>query len=593
MAQSLGQPTLQFYAPAVSLLSVINYRLGFSLAGAVTGVFALGIVLHALGVYLLSAYVWRKSHYACEPAGVALEAWAALMASGLSLWGTYTLSNGFIRGALAEFTAMALVPYALLALAAVILTPCPKWRQRYAGFYAIALAAVILTHNITALILAYLSALAGLAVLWRWAVEGWSRQSVSFETAQVMLAGGIVGVCLAATFWLPAMSLRHEVYLELIHTTRLFTVKENALEWWRGLIPSPGWINIGATPLVALAMLALLGFIRLVSRIGAWFSPFRHCSGVIYTPQTGTASPPGTALQPHHLMVGFGLVAALCSFLVTRPALPVYGVVPLLEIIQFPWRFMGWASLAWGLVAGWASAVALVVLLTGVPARWSGRWAVAGLVPWAGVIAIVATQLTLSWPGPWTLPNDLRDMTYERMLDRLRSNYLTATGVDEYRPVVAPPPVWRADYLIAAPPWRHLGGQVYLAGGWAGPERLASSRANHVISWEMPPSPADVARRVRVGVYAMPGWRAEADGQPLPTDALSPDAQGLLLVEVPPGARHLQVRRILLPIQLAGNVLSLVGLLLLLGLMLASVASSAKRPVHSTSARKDHDEPLV
>jgi len=581
VAQGLGQPMLNFYAPGVSFGTLAFFRAGWNLRWSILGYLGVVLAVGMSGSYLLGAYVWSRSPAAREPSGPGLAPLAGLLTAGLNMWGNYTWNNIFIRGALAETSALMCVPWALLGLAGIALTPRSGARGAWSLLFAVAFGGILWTHNITALLFAYALSLWGLVLLARmaWAKLGGMAGQFSDLADQVRwnLLGGLLGLCLGAAFWLPALMMKGEVYLDLIHRFHLFRIEQNFRSLREILLPAPSWINIGWVP--ALAFTALMFWIL----AGVARRAPRMLSGAdAMAAGRATARRSPGAWDTFLVWVIAVFVGAL--WLVNPYAEFVYRILPLLEVIQFPWRFMGWGTIFGALVTAIGCCSALATLASAMPIE-TGRALGRRVLPWAAALAIVACSQGLSRPHMWSLFDDLRTSSPERILERMRSNYLTATGVDEYRPRVAPVPRWRRDFLVAAPPWRLMGGKVaWLRDGWDWVEELPVERRNHQFSWTLPKYARENGCELCVGVYAMRGWRVEADGKQLPPQYLKPDDQdGLLNIKVPPGVSHMTLQRELLPVQRSGNMLSLLALLALIA-GTAAVATRALRQPGRTPA---------
>ena len=95
-----GYPLLNFYGPASYYLALIFRIAGLSLAPSLIAAFAVLIVLAGAGAYLLARDLFPgKSPLAALVSGVAY------------MYAPYLLTNVYIRGAIAEVAAQALLPW--------------------------------------------------------------------------------------------------------------------------------------------------------------------------------------------------------------------------------------------------------------------------------------------------------------------------------------------------------------------------------------------------------------------------------------------------------------------------------------------------
>lgn len=242
-------------------------------------------------------------------------------------------ADWYDRLALAEFTALAVLPWQLAAF-----VDCA--RGRAAGVrLAVLSALLVLGHLPTAVVVApgYLLLLIGLRPRPGWRALG-----------RCALAGA-VGPGLAAAYWYPAVSL-------------LDTVRADQL---------------GGTPVALVNLLMPVNFAR-EPYLEALWPPLAALSAVtlaILLARPKEASVPGAAVA--------GLVV-LVWVLVTPLSMPLWRGTPLV-LVQYPWRFLALADVAFGLAA------VLGAALVAQPAAGRlRRWlAGAGL---AGMVAVAALE---------------------------------------------------------------------------------------------------------------------------------------------------------------------------------------------------------
>ncbi len=141
LALGFGYPVFSFYAPATYALIEGLHWLGLS---HVQG-FCLVIIFYALlagyGMYLLAS-----DFFSSEPQAEIL----ALLAACAYLYAPYFITNLFMRGALAEAGAQALLPWILWSFGRLLAAPQPG---RYILPAALSLGGLAVMHNITLLFL--------------------------------------------------------------------------------------------------------------------------------------------------------------------------------------------------------------------------------------------------------------------------------------------------------------------------------------------------------------------------------------------------------------------------------------------------------
>jgi hypothetical protein len=238
------------------------------------------------------------------------------------------------------------------------------------------------------------------------------------------------------------------------------------------------------------------------------------------------------------------LGALAAAAMATPLAVPLYGVLPGLALIQFPWRWLGVASCLVVLAAvrcghRTLAAVALCALLA-VPVHASAwRWRLpAGepLRPSAGPQAAARAATRFGVPPvlpsfPATVPRDVDLAAALRVAGAARR--------------ALPPPVP------------------------AGPRTWV---------WDVE---VPVASRVSLPLLVDDAWVVEVDVEPTRWRA----AQGLVEVGVPPGTHRVLARQTLLPEDTAGLLLTGVSLVALLGWVLGRARGAGGTPAGSGRSR--------
>ncbi len=128
-AVGFGYPVWLVYAPLAYFVAEFFHLLGFGLTVAVKFTWAFGFLLGAVGMYRVARRWWGPA--------------AGLIAALAYTYAPYHLVQIYVRGALAEFLALAWFPWVLLAFVALWDDPRPR-RAAWAG---LALGALMLTHS--------------------------------------------------------------------------------------------------------------------------------------------------------------------------------------------------------------------------------------------------------------------------------------------------------------------------------------------------------------------------------------------------------------------------------------------------------------
>jgi hypothetical protein len=317
-----GYPFYNFYAPLSLYIATVFRELGFSFVRAIHMAHIAGFVVAGLGMYALGRN-WLGSR------------WAGVLAAAAYTLAPFHMVNVYVRGdSLAEFWAMAFYPLVLLAADGVLGAP-PDRRLRRVVLFALAYAALILSHNISALIFTpFLLLYLGLRWLWpgRAGTQPHNGAARRWSSALTVAAGLALSLALAAWFFVPALAeqslaqlgpvtegyfnyTNHFRGLDLIQPTLLFDYSPDGGTAFRmGLVQ---------------AVLATLG------------------GGVLFA-YTVRRRPEATA-EPARLLF-IGLAALVATFMITPLSQPLWDHLPLLSFTQFPWRFLSVQALAMALL---------------------------------------------------------------------------------------------------------------------------------------------------------------------------------------------------------------------------------------------------
>ncbi len=314
-----GQAVLNFYAPLAYWPGALLAALGVSPEVALAGVIALGFILAALAAFGFGNYLWGP--------------WGGLLAALAYTYFPYHLVDPYVRGAIPEHFAFIWPPLILWAYAVAFRERGPASRPGWL-WGALAWAGLILTHNLTALIMApvWLVYVAVLAL--------WTRNGRGLVSA----AGSfLLAVLLSAPLWLPFFAESRFVGLSLApgegyreHFAPLNDLVQGAF-FYRYKVPQA--TEAGADyPLSALTVVLVVGVFGLT----LW----RWVTGRARGKSAGEALPAAGPLIFSLCLVAGAVVMS------ADPALPIWRALPLIASLQYPWRFLGLAALGLAGVAG-------------------------------------------------------------------------------------------------------------------------------------------------------------------------------------------------------------------------------------------------
>ncbi len=519
-----GYPFYNFYAPLSIYITAVFNGLGFSFVRSIHLSQLLGFAVAGLGMYALGRR-WLGSR------------WAGLLAAVAYTVAPFHMVNVYTRGdSLAEFWAMAFYPLVLLA-ADWVLGSAGQARRVVAGraaVFGLAYAALVLSHNISALIFSPFLLL--YVALRGWAM--WRKRSarsdtvVPEKTAQRAVATGgvwwalggglLLALGLAAWFFVPALAEQDlaqlgpvtEGYFSYTNHFRGLDLVQPALLF--DYSPDGGRaFSMG----LAQAGLALLGAAVLL----VYWRQGRLPEGV-----TGDR-------------LAFILMTALVATLMITPlSRLLWDYLPLLSFTQFPWRFLSVQALVTALLTGGIAWVARRELL----------------VPAAALILLVAA-LGAQRTDHLILTD--ADVTAERLAEyEWFTGNIGSTVSAEYLPPGVNPRPFSSDWLVS--------GERNRAAATAGTLLSAELISREATTHQWTVTAGDAGATLRLPALYWPGWEATVDGQPALLSAHG--GSGLMRLDVGPGEHTVELRLGRTPVRAAAEWVSLLALLVVGGLLL-------------------------
>jgi len=488
-----GGPLFQFYPPLFSYAVLTLHKAGLGFIAASKAMLTLNLWIAGVGVYVYARWLTGSR-------------WAAVASSLLYLFAPYLLIVTYERGAAAESTALALLPWLFWSIHHLL----DDARFGRVGLAAVLVALVMLAHNISALfMIPTVMLFVGLVALHERRLHG---------VLPVLAAVGL-GLGLSAFYWIPALGEMRFTKLE----DHMLDEITDVLNW----LLAPGEV------LQRSFLHVYQGVERF--RLAVWTFVLACLATV------------GLLLRPHPRRFALG-VLLLVFFLIVGMQLsytePFWAHMPLVRFIQFPWRLFGMGSLCVALAVG--------ALLIQERAGEQRFWVIARLVIVLAVSAIVSlTHLQVERLPTWYAYD-------EAQIDRADLFALGRAGFSLFidymprdvaigfeMPVGRPPEVTQQPPLPAAPVMQIMeAGQNYL--------RLHTQ--------------ADFDFPLRFHRIFFPGWQVIVDGRPVPTDGTGP--LGLVTATIPAGEHTVTIRFTQTTLRRVADMLSLLSLgILLFGLI--------------------------
>ena len=464
------------------------------------------------------------------------DRWMGLITAFVYTFSPYVLFDLYARSALSEYLALALAPLLFVSLHKALIED--HW-LRWLPFSAI-VALIVYAHFLSLLLfLPFLAIYA--ACLW---IGGHGRKPATLVR---LVAAGLFGLVLSAFYWLPAIAERGGIrvpgsgdalasYIEgILPLAQLFSTSFTILL---------GYYSTDSVQLVNLPLLiTLIG----ATVIGIWQS--------------------ARGARRDRILFGGALTGlALSLVLVTVPGEALWRLLSPITVLQFPFRWLGPASLCLALIIGGAASV----LMTSPRLRLGG-----GLLSLALMISMgVAVFLSLQ----------TREAAMLRSLgvDRIRHEHIDQAGLlaYEYDEIVILREldwVWALEFIPATSTLRDvqqvaemvidlqpLSSDLPAVDAQINVLAASANRLHATVSNDAP-------WQLSLHAFAVPGWRADVDGVRVDVQPISP--VGLAGIDVPAGEHDVVISYGWTTLRWGSAILSLTALIVWL------LAAARRRPI--------------
>jgi len=522
-----GYPFFNIYGPLPTYLGEAFHLLGLDFPAAVKAVFALSVACSGLSMYAFARRVMGRR--------------AGLVAAVAYMVIPYRLVDLYVRAALAESVAYVFVPLVLWGVWAALHRP----RLVNVVGLALAYAALMFTSPLITLLLTlilvfYIAALALARLNDEQPFRQLSRESLWVlpgHLGHILIpvgAGLALGLGLSAVFALPAMTENRFVRVDQWYGGR-YAWGGDFVEFFQLFSPHWGFgasvpgpnddvsFQLGVVPVV-LSLLA----------VALWR---------VRRPARPTA---------RRLLAFFALLTAVVVFLMLQVSAPLWQVLPLVRLAQFPWRLLV------------LTVVSLAFLSGGVMV---GKRAVAGVGEWVDVPTMVLLALLVLGSLPYMQAEMSEQevslaglMRFQQSADEMTGSTAWVRRIPRWSPL--------ADYHIAGKPITSKVNfdTLYRQAGKAHARTLELTADHELVEYA-----ADRSALLTFNTFYYPGWHAYrldpetgAVLEELPI-ALRGDL-GLITVRIPAGEGRILLRFEDTPIRKLGTALTFasLGLIVLL-----------------------------
>lgn len=309
-----GYPIFNFYAPLSYYVGGLLDVLGFDALLATKLMVGIGLILSSLFMFFLGRELWGNS--------------GGVLSSLLYSYSPYHALNTFVRGDFAEVWAYAFIPLFFYGIIKIYRT----YKVKFIFITALALAAIILSHNLTAFMLSFFS---GVTVIFLFYL---SKNRLKLFLLLTLSFG--LGLLLSSFYFLPAI-------LEMGYTNVFSQIGggadfRNNFVCLRQLWDSP-WGFGGSIP----GCIDGLSF-----RIGKLHILLSFLFVISLTV---------AKIKEKAISILFAFLFLLSIFFMQNASRAIWEIFKPMEFIQYPWRFLLFASFFSSLLGG--GTIQLVKLL--------------------------------------------------------------------------------------------------------------------------------------------------------------------------------------------------------------------------------------
>jgi hypothetical protein len=569
LALGHGMPIFSYAPPSLYQLTQIFHLFGLPLDESMKAVLILDFLLYSLGMFLFARRIFGPG--------------PALVAAAVYVYAPYRLREAYIQGNYGQFTGLAFYPLAFWAFHGLI----TDGRPRYLVAAALSLAGVLLSHNISSMLFAplfaaYLIFLLILTTYQAGQQAGESTADVSTEnyasrfTFHVSrftfllirtIAGGLLGLSLAAIFWLPAFGESQAIKLEGI-TRGFFDFRDNFIRLSE-LVSPPLPLDLAAiNPEFPLS----LGLPQMIGAVlGMFCLVFLVVKAkvVIRTANYEPRTTPHVSRFTHTLFFTFFLL--LYAFLTLPQSRVIWETVPLIELTEFPWRMIGPAILCASVLSAAAFSITMhhaLPITPHVPHPTPHALRIIRISLLLSIFVTIALNAYYLYPSqfiPWGTPTPAHAFAYE-----VTSAAIGTTSTGEFLPRSAqlhprPETLW-PDYEAARPPQKIDPASLPPDATVKMIAHLAESDTLQIHT------PQEFVATIRTLYW--PGWQVYLDGQP--ADFSITENTGLIQTTIPAGQHMLTLQLESTPLRTIGQWLTIASFFMLVIIIVLGVFKRRK-----------------
>ena len=482
MGFGYGYPLFSFYPPLPYYLGEAFRFVGFHFTTTAKMLFATQFILSGLTMFVLAESLWGVS--------------GGILSAIFYLWAPYHSVDVFVRGAMNEAWAFVWFPLIFWSLRKLI----ASGKNKYLYWLSFSYAALLLTHNIMAMIFTPILLL--WAAFWWWQSGHWPWRNRKIFFKQIGAAVWALG--LAAFFTIPILFEKKFVRINSMfsgyfdwraHFVSLHQLFVSRFWGWGASLWGP---KDGMSFSLGHLHWALLLLATLVI-LWRWLHRNESFARLV-------------------MVASIAFLAFFYAFLAHERSVPLWKLITPLQMAQFPWRLLsGWVFL---------SSLAIGYLGTMKYCFW---------------VALILSVAVIGWNWSFFRPAHMGPLTDAEKFQGKAWEFQQTAGIYDYLPKTVP----RAPTSAPKGKWKLVRGD---ASG-----RVVSQKTN----WWLWQGRAQKDSAIRFNLFYFPGWRAWIDLRPAKIKIGK--ELGRIIINIPAGKHRIDLRFTNTPVRAITNVISLLA----------------------------------
>ena len=482
MGYGFGYPQFNYYAPLPYYVMEVFHLLGFGILVSIKIYLVFITFLGVFAFYKLASKFWQN-----EFAGLVSALFYALL--------PYRAVNLYVRGAVGEYTAQALIPLILLFSLSLL----RERNKRDIIYLSVSMAFLWMSHSISALV--FTPFLLGWMIFLYLGERPLNtfKLKVSLKKITLSLLGALT---ISAFFVLPAFFERGLVHGETL-TVNYFDFRGHFLSIYQILFANSwgyGSSMPGPNDQIMLGIGVLFWFVSLVSMVIGIFTK-KNRAGLLFLNALAWAS----------------------LFLMHSKSTVIWESLPLMNLVQFPWRFNAFAGIFFALGAGYFGLLdikrgAKVTILT------------------AFLILLLLFHARFFRPSGWLTISDTDKLSGKNW------ELATTISINDYLPITT----------SLSPPEKAKDSPVVLSGKM---DLINIEKGSNWQKWLVEVSDDAL---VQAQIFYFPDWKLYMDGRETQIDFKNHN--GIITFDIGKGMHTVILKLTDTPIRVVGNIITILGI---------------------------------